>query len=430
MSRSYDAIIIGAGIIGTATALALSRSGRRVLVCDKNPAAGYGSTSASSAIIRTFYSSRAGCALAWEGLQIWRQWRQFLGAGPDETLAGFRPCPALLPLDGDSGVEAILSHHDALAIPYRRLDAEELKQGWPMLDLTRYGPPRRPEDEDFGQPSGGELTGAVLFPESGYVDDPQLAARNMQHAAERLGAHFRFGCVVTGILRSGGGAAGVELADGTQISAPVVVNAAGPYSSRINQLAGALEDMNLATRALRQEVCHLPALTGFAGQVIMCDADIGCYWRTEPSGALLVGGMEPDCDPLEWVDDPDQWERNPSEQWTAQAYRAGLRLPSLGIPNQAGGVAELYDVSDDWTPIYDISALPGFFMAVGTSGNQFKNGPIAGELMAALIDWQAGGHDHDREPCRLNLTRSGGTLDLAAFSRRRKPVSGAGNVLG
>jgi glycine/D-amino acid oxidase-like deaminating enzyme len=39
----------------------------------------------------------------------------------------------------------------------------------------------------------------------------------------------------------------------------------------------------------------------------------------------------------------------------------------------------------DWVPIYDKSALPGFCMAVGTSGNQFKNAGPVGNMMATLI---------------------------------------------
>ena len=48
-------------------------------------------------------------------------------------------------------------------------------------------------------------------------------------------------------------------------------------------------------------------------------------------------------------------------------------------------MVDLYDVTDDWIPIYDKSDLPGFYMAVGTSGNQFKNAPVAGAMMAELI---------------------------------------------
>jgi sarcosine oxidase subunit beta len=57
MSRtsSFDAVIIGAGVIGCSIALALARKGYSTLNVDRLPAAGYGSTSSSAAIIRPYY---------------------------------------------------------------------------------------------------------------------------------------------------------------------------------------------------------------------------------------------------------------------------------------------------------------------------------------------------------------------------------------
>jgi sarcosine oxidase subunit beta len=43
----------------------------------------------------------------------------------------------------------------------------------------------------------------------------------------------------------------------------VVVNIAGPHSSQINAMAGVLDDMTISTRALKQEVVHMPAPQGF-----------------------------------------------------------------------------------------------------------------------------------------------------------------------
>ena len=52
--------------------------------------------------------------------------------------------------------------------------------------------------------------------------------------------------------------------------------------------------------------------------------------------------------------------------------RYGQRVPTLGVPSSLRGVVDLYDASDDWIPIYDKSRVPGFYMAVGTSGNQLR----------------------------------------------------------
>ena len=44
-----------------------------------------------------------------------------------------------------------------------------------------------------------------------------------------------------------------------------------------------------------------------------------------------------------------------------QVYRAALRMPTLPLPDAAStqGVVACYDVTEDWTPIYDKSSLPG-----------------------------------------------------------------------
>lgn len=65
-AMTADVAIIGAGIVGSSTALELSRRGLDVLVVDKAGGAGMGSTSASSAIIRFNYSTFAGVAVSWE----------------------------------------------------------------------------------------------------------------------------------------------------------------------------------------------------------------------------------------------------------------------------------------------------------------------------------------------------------------------------
>ena len=59
-------------------------------------------------------------------------------------------------------------------------------------------------------------------------------------------------------------------------------------------------------------------------------------------------------------------------------------------------------------------------MAVGTSGNQFKNAPIVGEMMAELITACEGGRDHDREPLDFHLRHIDRRVSLGFYSRRRE----------
>ncbi|MCP3990429.1 MAG: FAD-binding oxidoreductase, partial [Actinomycetia bacterium] len=121
----------------------------------------------------------------------------------------------------------------------------------------------------------------------------------------------------------------------------------------------------------------------------------------------------------------------PSVDWFQRnTLRLASRVPSVGIPLRPAGVAALYDASDDWVPIYDGSSLSGYFMACGTSGNQFKNAPLAGMFMAELIEAAARGHDHDRDPVQVIGPLTGQPINLGAYSRRRRPTVTGGNVLG
>ena len=76
--------------------------------------------------------------------------------------------------------------------------------------------------------------------------------------------------------------------------------------------------------------------------------------------------------------------------------------------------------SDDWIPVYDRSDLGGFYMAIGTSGNQFKNAPMVGLMMTELIAACEEGHDHDRDPVTITGRYTALTLDVGFYSRNRR----------
>ena len=59
-------------------------------------------------------------------------------------------------------------------------------------------------------------------------------------------------------------------------------------------------------------------------------------------------------------------------------------------------------------------------MAIGSSGNQYKNAPVAGHMMAELIDKCEKGLDHDKEPLQYTLHHIGRTIDVGFFSRNRE----------
>jgi len=59
-------------------------------------------------------------------------------------------------------------------------------------------------------------------------------------------------------------------------------------------------------------------------------------------------------------------------------------------------------------------------MACGSSGNQYKNAPIAGKMMAALVDYCESGNDHDTTPVQFTLPYIQRDINVGFYSRKRQ----------
>jgi len=424
VEKHSDAVIIGAGIMGACIAFELAKKGWKPLVVDKLPAAGHGSTANTCAIVRMSYSTRDGVAMAYEGLHYWENWESYLEAVDERGFARLIATGEVLLKADDGHWKKVADRFADVGVPYEEWSLDRVRERFPFFHGGAFGPPRRPDDPSFYDEPSEVIAGALYTPGGGYVNDPVLSVHNVQRAAEAKGAVFLFDTEVVEIRRGDDRVIGVSLNDGTTIDAPVVVNAAGPHSFVINRMAGVEEGMKIRTRALRHEVHHVPSPNGVNFEKIGChtsDGDTGVYIRPEVGNHILIGSEDPECDPKEWIEDPDHYNREVTdEQFAAQVYRLARRIPDLPIPNKKVGIADLYDVSDDWIPIYDRSDLDGFYMAVGTSGNQYKNGPVAGAMMAELIENCEHGHDHDRDPVQFTTHYTGRTLDVGFYSRLRE----------
>lgn len=429
-----DAVVIGGGVMGSAIALELSRIGLNVVGVDKAGAPGHGSTSASSAIVRFNFSTLDGVTASWEAKHYWEKWEDHLAHRDEYGLA--RYCQTgMLALDNPLVArDHVTDLFDQVGVPYDVWEPDDLRARIPGVDPGRYWPPRPVEDEAFFEDANGEV-GGIWMPAAGYVSDPQLAAHNLASAAQHHGARYLFNRTVTAISRTNGRVSGVTLSDGQQLATGIVVNAAGPWSGLVNRLADAGDDFNVKVRPMRQEVHRVNAPAGYSqgadrpGPAI-ADLDLGVYMRPDAGDSLLVGGTEPECDPLEWIDDPDRADPNVTARaFTAQVTRAARRLTGLRVSTRPAGVSGVYDVSSDWTPIYDRTSVDGFYVAMGTSGNQFKNAPLVGLLMAALIREVEDGRDHDARPVQFQCEHTGRSINLGAFSRKREVGEGS-NVMG
>ncbi|MEO9140307.1 MAG: FAD-dependent oxidoreductase [Jatrophihabitans sp.] len=434
MARTADVVVVGAGIIGFSIAYELAKTGRQTLVLDKAGGAGHGSTSASSAIIRFTYSTLDAVRLAWESKFCWESWAEHLGLSDTDGLASFRRTGMIhldVPVMPRARSLALLA---AAAVPYEEFDADELVTRFPHLDNGAHWP-NKPVAADAFWTDATSTLGGFVTPDAGFIDDPTLAAQNLADAAVRHGAKFRFHTSVTGLEQARSDGWHLTLADGTRVDCAAVVNAAGPWSGALNRLAGVGAEFTIGVRPLRQEVHEVPAPAGYSSDHLgpaIADLDLGTYLRPSVHGTLFIGGTEPECDPLEWIADPDDADpRVSAEAHDAQVTRAARRLPGLRVPNRRSGIAGVYDAADDWMPIYDRTDAAGFYVAMGTSGNQFKNAPVVGRLVAALIEAVESGHDHDIDPVRHVGEHTGAAINLGTFSRRRphNPDS-SGTVMG
>jgi len=426
--------VIGAGVVGCSVGLELRRRGCSVHVVDRHGDVGHGSTSASCAIVRRFYSQPGMIAMAHEALQIWRDWGSHLGPIDDDLAVLHQPGMLFIPPHIDDGVRGIVDAMKGLGIAVLLLSPEEVTQRFPFLNPQSQFPPRRLEDPEFFEDSPRHIEGAVFEEDAGYVVSPGLATQNLRLAAERDGVQFLLKHEVARVGPRNGAGLRVDFTSGAHLECDVVVNVAGPHSSQVNALAGVR--LPLETRALRREVHSVsnPQFREATGSPVpvVGDIDNGIYFRPEAGGRqLIVGTTDPACDEPEWVTDADVYDPSVSTAYhQRQCLRLMKRFPEVRMPPPRG-VANLYDVTvRDWYPIVDRTDLPGYYVCIGTSGSSFKTAPVLGRLMTEIIDACEAGRDIDRQPIQLELPRIGTTIDASFLSRLRGDIASSGSVIG
>lgn len=402
---------------------------------DRGSGPGYGTSSASSAIIRFDYSTFDGVALAWESAHCWDAWQDHLGASIRGPLAKYRKTGAVTLETPVLPRKRTTDLYRSVGIPAQEWSPDDLRRQVPAIDPGRFWPPKATTDPEFWSDPVGELD-ATYVEAGGFIDDPLLATRNLAEAAASLGARFVYGSPVTAIIRSRHRARGVITAAGETIHSAVTVNAAGPWSRQINRLAHVDNEFQTQVRPLRVEVHQASAPPCYNGDEgtgpVICDLDLGIYARYSPGDLMLIGGTEPACDELDWADDPDNVSFNCTKTMhDRQLTRASRRFPGLRIPNVPKGIVGIYDVSGDWIPIYDKTSLPGYYVAIGTSGNQFKNAPVVGKMVASLIAISETSGNDDLESIFYDCPYTGNRISMPAFSRSRKPnPNTTGTVIG
>ncbi len=417
---TYDALVVGGGILGCSTAWHLARRGLRVGVIEREAAVGLGSTARSTAIIRQRYSHPAAMALALEGLRTWERWRELVPADTDGKRAALRQVGVLFLLpEGEPSTRSILDGMRSVGIHGELLDRAALIARFPALRFA-----------------DGEAVEGLFEPEGGFVDDPSRATADVARAAAAAGVTFHLGralAEVTTVWRAGAlEVRGVTLRDGVAIASPVVVNCSGPHSGWVNLVARA--PLALATAPLRQMVVdgRAPALATAPGRLpVIADLLLGYYLRPD-AACMRIGAVWPQ-DETDYLTHPDAREPAVPPAWIeSRVATARRRIPGLSIES-ASAMTGIYDVTvQDWYPIVDRTDVRGYFVAIGTSGAWFKAGPVIGRLAADMVTASLEGRDTDRDPLEVTLPLTAYRFPMTVFSRRRAPIalSYGGGVLG
>jgi len=202
VNKSPDIIIVGAGIVGAACAAACARGGLRVLVLERGPIGG-GTTAAGMGHLVVMDDSEAQFALTSYSLRLWHALRPQLPEAVEFIACGTLWCAA----DAEEMAEVrrkekFYSDRD---VRVEVLDAQGVAQAEPQL---------RPG-----------LAGALCVLDDGVIYPP-CAAHFFIELARQHGAEFRGHAEVSALLPEGG----VQLRDGSRLSAGRSVNAAGPWS--------------------------------------------------------------------------------------------------------------------------------------------------------------------------------------------------------
>jgi sarcosine oxidase subunit beta len=357
MPATYDVIVIGAGIMGTSTALQLARGGMNVAVLEKE-IIGAGSTGKSSAIVRQHYSNELTARLALYSLRVFQNFAEDVGGECGFTPTGF---VVLVDAEDVAGLEANVALQQRLGIGTEMLAPEALRALMPGLKTA-------------------DLVAAAYEAESGYAD-PNLTVNAFARAARRAGADIFQETEVTGVRFGGGKVRGVNTPAGA-FDAPIVVNCAGPWGARVAQMAGVTVPIN----SCRVQVGFFRRPPGEeAAHPVIGDFTQATYFRSETGNLTLVGLIDPG--EADAIVDPDNFIEAVDDSFILDAgERLIARYPAMENSRVTGGYAALYAITPDWHPIVD-ELIPdsGFYICAGFSGHGFKLGPAVGVMVAEMI---------------------------------------------
>ncbi len=354
MTQTYDAIVIGAGVMGASIAFHLAERGLKTAILERTVSAA-GATGHSSGLVRMHYDLAAESHLTFASYKnYFNVWKDRVGGECGFQQTGFLQ---IAKREHEDKLRGNVTNQQKIGINTSVISVDEVRRLFPDL-LT--------EHFDY----------AAYEPDSGYAD-ATLTTNSFLDSAKRNGATLIQNCEVTAIHVSGGNVTGVSTTKG-EFSSPIVINAAGPWAKHVASLAGI--DVPLVTWTHDVAFLHRPPTLGKFPAVI--DDVINCYFRPEGSALILAAGEDESLR----GEAPDAEDQTPTPTFLEKLIDAMVqRMPKI----EESGLHSVHVGRDGITPdqraIYSGTDLGGFYLACGLSGTGFKTSPAAGASMVELI---------------------------------------------
>ena len=348
MPSAYDAIVIGAGVMGGSIAFHLARAGLNNTLLLERRVVCAGNTRKSGALVRMHYSNEPEARLAFASLAYFQNWSDLVGGS-----AGFQPV-GLLALVGPENADRLRRNVEM----QRRIGINT--QVVESADLSEVQPGLNAADGAIG----------AFEPESGYAD-PLATTHALVRSAIMHGASLLEGVTVTAIRHRSGRVVGVASSEG-DLDAPLVFCAANIWSPALLRTAGV--ELDLYPFRSQKGYYSRPAELRERARVVLDLARDG-YCR--PHGDQYLVGAH-------WKSetnvDPDRYDEGNDAEFVQFARDLlAWRLPRLAGSAYIGGDAGLYDMSPDTRAILDRApGVEGLYLAAGFSGSGFKIAPMVG----------------------------------------------------
>jgi sarcosine oxidase len=359
MAKTYDVVVVGAGVFGAWTALELEQRGARVLLIDAyGPANSRASSGGESRIIRMGYGAdEIYTRWAAESLEAWQQLFRSIG----QEL--FYPTGVLwLGRSDEPRAKSTRETLERLGIRHEWLTQGQIRQRWPQIQLE-------------------PLEEAIFEPQSGG-----LAARRAVQAVvaeyERREGEFRRESAAPP-AETGGWLDEITLASGALVRAEQYVFACGPWLGKL--FPQAVGERIVSTR---QEVFFFGAPAGdrrFSMPLLPIWYRLSDEFYGFPD--FDGRGVKIASDRRGAPQDPDTAERLPTADALGEARAALARvLPDLGhAPLVEARVCQYENTANGDFLIDHHPNLKNVWLVGGGSGHGFKHGPALGRYVTRLV---------------------------------------------